>query len=79
MEQFRGIFRFTYSGDAHIVLKTKVQVMHHVFLPKILLTKMPGEPSEPQTTGHSSDDRVKRHAGGKTAVSCTHASAPLSF
>jgi distribution and morphology protein 34 len=24
--QFRGIFRLTYSGDAHIVLKTKVQV-----------------------------------------------------
>lgn len=26
MEQFRGIFRLTYSGDAHIVLRTKVQV-----------------------------------------------------
>jgi hypothetical protein len=26
MEQFRGIFRFTYSGDAHLVLRTKVQV-----------------------------------------------------
>ena len=26
MDQFRGIFRLTYSGDAHIVLKTKVQV-----------------------------------------------------
>ncbi|KAH9970803.1 hypothetical protein BJV74DRAFT_866459 [Russula compacta] len=25
MEQFRGIFRLTYSGDAHIVLRTKVQ------------------------------------------------------
>lgn len=25
MEQFRGIFRLTYNGDAHIVLKTKVQ------------------------------------------------------
>ncbi|OAX32864.1 hypothetical protein K503DRAFT_869908 [Rhizopogon vinicolor AM-OR11-026] len=25
MDQFRGIFRFTYAGDAHIVLKTKVQ------------------------------------------------------
>ncbi|EGO02114.1 hypothetical protein SERLA73DRAFT_159161 [Serpula lacrymans var. lacrymans S7.3] len=25
MDQFRGIFRLTYSGDAHIVLKTKVQ------------------------------------------------------
>ncbi|KAI6040459.1 hypothetical protein EDC04DRAFT_2677874 [Pisolithus marmoratus] len=24
-EQFRGIFRLTYNGDAHIVLKTKVQ------------------------------------------------------
>jgi hypothetical protein len=26
MDHFRGIFRFTYAGDAHIVLKTKVQV-----------------------------------------------------
>ena len=26
MEQFRGIFRLTYAGDAHIVLRTKVQV-----------------------------------------------------
>lgn len=25
-DQFRGIFRLTYSGDAHIVLRTKVQV-----------------------------------------------------
>ncbi|KIK94845.1 hypothetical protein PAXRUDRAFT_11794 [Paxillus rubicundulus Ve08.2h10] len=25
MDQFRGIFRLTYTGDAHIVLKTKVQ------------------------------------------------------
>ncbi|KAH8118633.1 hypothetical protein DFH11DRAFT_1502262 [Phellopilus nigrolimitatus] len=25
MNQFRGIFRLTYSGDAHIVLRTKVQ------------------------------------------------------
>lgn len=26
VDQFRGIFRLTYSGDAHLVLKTKVQV-----------------------------------------------------
>ena len=25
-DQFRGIFRLTYSGDAHLVLRTKVQV-----------------------------------------------------
>ncbi|KAJ7591445.1 hypothetical protein C8J56DRAFT_782450 [Mycena floridula] len=25
MDQFRGIFRFSYAGDAHLVLKTKVQ------------------------------------------------------
>ncbi|KAF4619691.1 hypothetical protein D9613_004967 [Agrocybe pediades] len=25
LDQFRGIFRLTYSGDAHLVLKTKVQ------------------------------------------------------
>ena len=29
VDQFRGIFRFTYAGDAHIVLKTKVQVSCH--------------------------------------------------
>ena len=26
MEQFRGIFKLSYSGDAYIVLRTKVQV-----------------------------------------------------
>jgi distribution and morphology protein 34 len=30
MDHFRGIFRFTYAGDAHIVLKTKVQVFSAV-------------------------------------------------
>jgi distribution and morphology protein 34 len=29
VDQFRGIFRLTYSGDAHLVLKTKVQVRYH--------------------------------------------------
>ena len=29
MDQFRGIFRLTYEGDAHIVLRTKVQVSIH--------------------------------------------------
>jgi distribution and morphology protein 34 len=31
VDQFRGIFRLTYSGDAHIVLKTKVQVKQKQF------------------------------------------------
>lgn len=26
MERFRGMFRFTYGGDAYLVLQTKVQV-----------------------------------------------------
>lgn len=30
VDQFRGIFRLTYTGDAHIVLKTKVQVFSAV-------------------------------------------------
>ncbi|KAF7981710.1 hypothetical protein HWV62_32293 [Athelia sp. TMB] len=30
VDQFRGIFRFTYAGDAHIVLKTKVQVSSYI-------------------------------------------------
>ncbi|KIY52301.1 hypothetical protein FISHEDRAFT_25718, partial [Fistulina hepatica ATCC 64428] len=44
MDQFRGIFRLTYSGDAHIVLKTKVQAnpLNHK-LPDIhLMTGTPG-------------------------------------
>lgn len=31
VDQFRGIFRLTYEGDAHIVLRTKVQVRHTRF------------------------------------------------
>ncbi|KAG6845448.1 hypothetical protein H0H87_009356 [Tephrocybe sp. NHM501043] len=30
VDQFRGIFRLTYSGDAHLVLKTKVQPDIHL-------------------------------------------------
>ena len=38
-DQFRGIFRLTYDGDAHIVLKTKVQVSKDYFsLPACSLT-----------------------------------------
>lgn len=36
MDQFRGIFRLTYSGDAHLVLKTKVQVRRPVLTHKAL-------------------------------------------
>jgi distribution and morphology protein 34 len=38
MDQFRGIFRLTYTGDAHIVLKTKVQVGINLF--KFTYTKL---------------------------------------
>ncbi len=34
MDQFRGIFRLTYSGNAYIVLKTMVQVCS--FLPQLV-------------------------------------------
>lgn len=30
VDQFRGIFRLSYDGDAHIVLKTKVQVRNQL-------------------------------------------------
>lgn len=37
-EQFRGIFRLTYSGDAYIVLRTKVQVRAvQCFMPAVNL------------------------------------------
>lgn len=38
MDQFRGIFRMTYDGDAHIVLKTKVQVSNPANLRCIYLS-----------------------------------------
>jgi len=30
LDQFRGIFRLSYNGDAYIVLRTKVQVRRAV-------------------------------------------------
>lgn len=54
MDQFRGIFRLTYDGDAHIVLRTKVQVRTHT--PNnfpITTFDVSGEPFKPQTTGYS--------------------------
>ncbi len=33
VDQFRGIFRMSYAGDAHLVLKTKVQVRAGYMLP----------------------------------------------
>lgn len=35
MERFRGIFKLTYNGDAHIVLQTKVQVSLVVIFPRV--------------------------------------------
>lgn len=66
MDQFRGIFRLTYEGDAHIVLRTKVQVRCKQ---QISVDRFPscvvGKPIEPQATRHTHDGWVSRHAGGK--------------
>ena len=35
MDQFRGIFKLSYSGDAHIVLRTKVQVKDLAIVPLV--------------------------------------------
>lgn len=47
MDQFRGIFRLTYAGDAHLVLRTKVQVRFEfsVTLASVLMIG-PGKPTE---------------------------------
>ena len=42
VDHFRGIFRLTYAGDAHLVLKTKVQVLvpcskHYYYLSSWML------------------------------------------
>ncbi|KAJ7228205.1 hypothetical protein GGX14DRAFT_412285 [Mycena pura] len=44
MDQFRGIFRLTYAGDAHLVLKTKVQAnpLNHKQPDIHLMTGSPG-------------------------------------
>lgn len=51
VDQFRGIFRLTYTGDAHIVLRTKVQVRIHSFTngsARANAQTRIGEPVEPQ-------------------------------
>ena len=45
MEQFRGIFRLTYTGDAHLVLRTKVQVCD---VPNLISAILP--PPTPSST-----------------------------
>ncbi|KAJ3007749.1 hypothetical protein NUW54_g3418 [Trametes sanguinea] len=51
MDQFRGIFRLTYSGDAHIVLRTKVQVRLVDLSPyaRSVSERHTGQSLEPQT------------------------------
>lgn len=54
LDQFRGIFRLSYSGNAHIVLRTKVQVRLAHTTPNFILSssKFTGKPAQPQTTGY---------------------------
>ena len=50
-EQFRGIFRLTYSGDAYIVLRTKVQVRAlQCFMPALNPPLPPSQPLIPVRT-----------------------------
>ncbi len=60
MDQFRGIFRLTYAGDAHIVLRTKVQVrtLPIPLLARTYIAPRSGQSAEPQTTGYTPHDRV---------------------
>lgn len=41
-DRFRGIFKMTYSGDAFLTLKTRVQVRLHLFQ---LLCNTPSQPT----------------------------------
>ena len=47
VDQFRGIFRLSYAGDAHIVLKTKVQVgsfLRLFYFEDSYVSMTPGQP-----------------------------------
>ena len=50
MNQFRGIFRLTYSGDAYIVLRTKVQVCTTILHLELSRQFHSGQPVVPQET-----------------------------
>ena len=66
MDQFRGIFRLTYDGDAHIVLRTKVQVRFFILacMPYVAqITREIGQPPEPQATGYSPHGWYKGYVG----------------
>ena len=55
VDQFRGIFRMTYAGDAHLVLKTKVQVFHRFYSKSyfIHIFSSTGQSPKPQTTRYT--------------------------
>jgi hypothetical protein len=72
-DQFRGIFRLTYSGDAHLVLRTKVQVRTTTLKSLPSSNIPPGESAESQATRYSPDDWIARHACRQTTSRCSHA------
>ena len=61
-EQFRGIFRLTYSGDAYIVLRTKVQVRA---IPCFMLAVNSLLPHTPHSCPHPSERRFSRGLSGE--------------
>jgi distribution and morphology protein 34 len=65
-EQFRGIFRLTYSGDAYIVLRTKVQVRAvQCFMPAV---NPPFPPHTRLIPAHETHLRDKDSLGGRTPL-----------
>ena len=72
-DQFRGIFRLTYSGDAHLVLRTKVQVRTTSIKPLPPSEISPGESVESQATRYPPNDWIPRHARRQTASRGSHA------
>ncbi|GJJ07279.1 hypothetical protein Clacol_001479 [Clathrus columnatus] len=84
LEQFRGIFRLSYAGDAHIVLRTKVQVIRKL-LPRDALLLMAifsflqGESLKSQKNGHPRLKWIWGNACSPSTTSCPHASTFVSF
>lgn len=81
MDQFRGIFRLTYEGDAHIVLRTKVQVRCAVFFQRTTNFERTtlGEPAEPQAARHTYARGLAGNARSEATSGGAHASTSLAL
>ena len=59
----------TYAGDAHLVLKTKVQVGYFMTRIQYGISITAGQPSEPQTARHTPHGWFKRNVSSKGPLS----------